>query len=358
MYSYDKFGAFSMLGVSKLSVTGHNLRQNILTSRNYCDMIILPDKLMIVGVSMQPSEKSKKLSAAEKKKRGVIKAKSDFFREARYGLTQTEHRIVYFAILTGQQNGTPFEPVTVSVQEFKEVCALSGNSTYSNLKNITKNLIERSVEVVYKDEKGKHLLQSSWVTDFTYHEKEGTITITPNKKLQMFFNNKVKPFSTTEFYYLVKFTCQYSERLYELLKSLDFKSIVDFSIAELREKLAVKNKYPNYADFLKRVLSPAIEDINKFTDLDIDFREQRGDYNKVTTVVFSLKKKTVPLLYDREKSGEFRKHTINDEPIEGQTSFWESFDFLKEGDIGVLIDKNGAADNDTHREDNTATYSP
>lgn len=286
---------------------------------------------------MNPSEKSLKLSAAEKKKRGVIKAQRSFFQEARYGLSLLEHRMVYFAILTGQQNGTPFEPVTVPVKEFAEVCGLEGNSTYSELKKHTKKLIEKSVEIVYKDDKGKHLLQSSWVTDVTYHEKTGTVTITPNKKLEKFFDNKSKSFSTTEFYYLVKFTCQYSERLYELLKSLDFKPVVDFDIEELRDKLAVGKKYGNFADLSRYVLEPAIADINKFTDLDIAFQERRGMYNKITSVNFSINKKNVPLLYDREKNGEFRKHS--NEPIEGQATFWESFDFLKEGDVGVLIDK-------------------
>lgn len=288
---------------------------------------------------MKPSEKALKLSAATKKKRGIIKANRNFFQEARYGLTLLEHRIIYFAILAGQQKGTPFEPVTVSVQEFKEVCGLTGNSSYSRLTAITKNLIQKSVEIIYLDDSGKHLLQSSWVTDVTYHEKTGTVTITPNQKLQMFFDNPKRNYSTTEFYYLVKFTCQYAERLYELLKSLDFKPVVDFSIDELRDKLVVKKKYPNYADFQKRVLNPAIEDINKYTDLDVDFREQRGVYNKVTAVNFSVRKKSVPLLYDREQNGEFLKHKITDEPIEGQLLFWDDFDFMKDGDISIKIEE-------------------
>lgn len=285
---------------------------------------------------MKTDTASKKFNAVTKKKRGLIKANRNFFQEARYGLSLQEHRIVYFSILTGQQNGTPFEPVTISVSEFKDVCGLAGGSSYYELTKITKSLIQKSVEIIYLDDSGKHLLQTSWVTDVTYHQKTGTVTITPNKKLQMFFDNPKRKYSTTEFYYLVKFTCQYSERLYELLKSLDFKTIVDFDIEELREKLAVKKKYPNYADLLRYVISPAIEDVNKFTDLEIDLREKRGKYNKVTAVIFSVKKKAVPLLYDREQNGEFSKHTV-DEPLEGQILFWDSFD-LKDGDIGIKTD--------------------
>lgn len=286
-----------------------------------------------------PPEKTQKASTITKKKRGIIKANRNFFQDARYGLSLLEHRIVYFAILTGQQNGTPFEPVTISVSEFKEVCGLTGNSSYSQLTKITKNLIQKSVEIIYMDDSGRHLTQATWVTTVKYHQKTGTVTIVPNKELQMFFNNPKRNYSTTEFYYLVKFTCQYAERLYELFKSLDFKSIIDFSIEELREKLAVKKKYPNYKDFRARVLDPAIEDINKYTDLNVDYREQRGAYNKINLVMFSIHKKSVPLLYDREQNGEFLKHKISDAPIEGQLLFWDDFDFMKDGDISFKIEK-------------------
>lgn len=288
---------------------------------------------------MKQSEKAKKLSAATKKKRGIIKASRNFFQDARYGLSLMEHRIVYFAILTGQQSGTPFEPVTVSVQEFKEVCGLVGNSSYSQLTKITKDLIRKSVEFIYMDDSGKCLTQATWVTTVKYHQKTGTITIVPNKELKMFFDNPKRNYSTTEFYYLVKFTCQYAERLYELLKSLDFKPIVDFSIDDLRDKLSVKKKYPNYADFARFALTPAIADINKYTDLNIDFREQRGAYNKVVSVVFSITKKSVPLLYDREQKGELVRHTFPDEQIEGQASFWDMFDFMKDGDVAIKTDE-------------------
>ena len=84
-----------------------------------------------------------------RQKKGKIKAKSQFFRTARYGLTLQEHRIVYFAILRGQQLKRPFEPVTISIKEFMALCDLKGKSTYSVLRNISKKLLSRVLEVVY-----------------------------------------------------------------------------------------------------------------------------------------------------------------------------------------------------------------
>ncbi|NCD01246.1 RepB family plasmid replication initiator protein [bacterium] len=261
-----------------------------------------------------------------KRKNGVIRGKTDFFRTARYGLTLQEHRIIYYAILRGQQEGKPFEPVNLSITEFKELFELSGGNYYTAIRNLSKKMAGRVVEVIYKDSEGPHFIQAPWIIGITYHIKNGSVTIEPNKKLQPFFEGK--PFTDTEFAFLIKFTSQYAERLYELIKTFAYKSIADFSIEELRDKLAVGNKYPNYAHFKERVIQPAVNDINEFTDLDLDFREKRGMYNKVDSVVFSIHKKQVPKLAKRIENGEFTPPLSDEEQaqmiaemFEGQVSF-------------------------------------
>ena len=247
-----------------------------------------------------------------RRKKGVIKAKSEFFRAARYGLTLQEHRIIYYAILAGQQDGKPFEPVELTVVAFKELFEVSGNDYYKELRKLSKKLVGRSVEVVYKDESGQHLLQAAWLKGINYNAREGSVTITPNDMLRPFFEGK--PFSTSEYYFLIRFTSQYAERLYELLKSFDHKKMVDFDVDDLAQRLAAPPSCrKNYNDLRKRVIDPAIKDINEFTDLAVDLREKRGKYNKVTTVFFSVTKKKVPKLAERVERGEFRPPLSDEE---------------------------------------------
>lgn len=249
------------------------------------------------------SAKAQKGRKITKQKKGVIRAKSDFFRTARYGLTLSEHRIIYIALLLGQQNGTPFEPQEITIKDFMELCELKGQSSYSTVRERSKKLLSKVVEVAYKDEDGAHLLQCTWLTSVKYHAQKGTVTLTPNRELQPFFDGK--PFTDTEFYFLIKFNSQYSERLYELLKTFEYKPLVDFDLADLRTRLCVGDKYPNYTDFKKNVLTKAIEDVCEYTDLDVSIRERRGLYNKVEAVYFTVKKKNVPKLAERVANGDF-----------------------------------------------------
>jgi len=263
---------------------------------------------------MKKDQGTIKANKITKRKKGVIKARSEFFRTARYGLTLQEHRIIYYAILAGQQDGKPFEPVTLSIGSFRELFEVSGGNYYAELRKLSKKLIGKSVEVAYRDQDGHHFKQAAWLTDITYHTKDGTVTITPNPALKPFFEGK--PFTTTEYYFLIRFTSQYAERLYELLKSMPYhtKPVVDFDIEDLVARLAAPPSCRNrYNNFLARVLEPAIKDINEYTDLDVSIREKRGQYNKVSTVYFSVVQKNVPKLADRVERGEFTPPLSEDE---------------------------------------------
>jgi plasmid replication initiation protein len=262
--------------------------------------------------------KHRQAVSVAKDRKGVIRMNADFARNCRYGLTLQEHRIIYYTVLKSQMVKRPFQPITFSVKEFSALCGISETGTYTTLRKLTKKLLSKVVEYVFMDEeKGLTLLQAQWLSAAEYHLKEGTVTIVLNPYVEPIFR-KYKQYTETEFAFLCKFSCQYSERLYELLKSLawDKNPVVDFEIDDLRERLGLKqdgekkaiDKYPNFKDFRARILDPTMEEINQYTDLDIDFREKRGPHNKVERVIFSVRKKAnyIPLA-DRIAKGEFDK---------------------------------------------------
>lgn len=243
------------------------------------------------------NEKTINTKKLTKRKNGSIRAATAFFRSARYGLTLQEHRLIYFAILSGQQEGTPFSPVTISIKQFRELFELKGQSCYNDLRKLSAKLVSKVVQVDYKDDTGKHLLQAVWLTSVKYNVKYGTVTLKPNEDLKPFFEGK--PFTSTEFSFLMKFHSQYAERLYEILKSMNFKEILDFSVSDLRLRLGIgPTHYLNYTDFRRRILNPAIQDINAYTDLDVTLDDtDRGPCNRVDVVYFTVNRKEnhVPL---------------------------------------------------------------
>lgn len=301
----------------------------------------------------------------EKTRRGYVAARSNFFRFARYNLLLSEQKIIYYALMIGDKEGRPFEPVEMAVTDF---LALSGSSTkaiYNRIMTVANNLVSRTVEVAFKTEDGIRYTTFPWLTEITYHK--GKVYITPNKALRDYIVGE--PFSTMEYYYLFKFTSQYSARMYELLKSMNFKPLVDFSIEDLRNRLGIPDEtYTNYGDLKRRVLTPAINDINKFTDLAVTMKEKKYK-KKVQAILFTLDKKDVGLLADRVDSGEFQddveSFTANEleklqssskseslKDIESfdtvstfQTSFFSPTPELKPGEMTSIVISEGNGEN-------------
>jgi len=163
----------------------------MLTCRNSCAIIF--DNIFPKGLLMMERFKEKTATnKIAKRKTGKIRAKSDFFRTARYGLTLQEHRIIYGAILAGQQDKKPFEPVTITVKDFKELFDLKGESAYKELRKASKKLIGKSLEVIERDKNGKakSYAQRVWLKSVVYNVKEGTVTISPNEELKPYFEGK------------------------------------------------------------------------------------------------------------------------------------------------------------------------
>lgn len=65
-----------------------------------------------------------------------------------------------------------------------------------------------------------------------------------------------------------RFTSEYSYRLYGRCRADQFRNATDwFSLAEFREMMNVMDSYPEFQDLNKRVIKPAVEQINQHSDI-------------------------------------------------------------------------------------------
>ena len=100
--------------------------------------------------------------------------------------------------------------------------------------------------------------------------------------------------------YILPMKSQYAIRLYELLKSYQRNNYEwFFDIEQLKKQLNCES-YKDFKDFRRRVLEPAVAEINEFTDIKIAW-EPMKEGRKVVRVVFYMvgKNKTDLLEADR-----------------------------------------------------------
>jgi plasmid replication initiation protein len=152
------------------------------------------------------------------------------------------------------------------------------------LKTSIKSLMSKPLEI--KNENGWEIV--NWFSYFKY-ENNGLITCRFDKRLKPLLLNLKKQYVLSTLKNILPMRSSYSKRIYLLLKEYEKIGSRKFEITELQTLLKVPKSLLIYNRFKEKVLSKAKEDINKFTDIKIDFKENKLA-RKVNSVTFTIKK--------------------------------------------------------------------
>jgi len=103
-----------------------------------------------------------------------------------------------------------------------------------------------------------------------------------------------KHFTSYQLKQVAQLTSKYAIRLYELLIAWrEIGKTPQISLTEFREKLGLEvSEYQKMVNFKSRVLEPAIQQINYYTDINVKY-EQYKTGRSITGLSFSFKQKKV-----------------------------------------------------------------
>ena len=203
-----------------------------------------------------------------------------------YNLDIYQQKIIAILMAHVFKNDSEFKPVTLSFLQF---CVLSGISCGGKTYNlIWKSLNELasatfSIRQTVIDDKGreKHITGIyHWIDTFL-------LGLDDSKKYIIY-----------ELGCMLSFKKKWSGLLYQWLKSHQGHGTIQISINELKSKMMTDiDTYKTPRDFILYVINPAIEEINKYTDLNVSFQKKTtkpngGGREKVTGFIFTIRKKT------------------------------------------------------------------
>lgn len=218
-------------------------------------------------------------------------SKSNDLINAIYRLNLTEQRLILALIsLINPKEDRNFTLYKIPIKDFQALIGRKGKSTYSDLKELTSNILDKSFTVVKPDGK---LLQLNWLASAEYFGSHVELEI--SKKLKPLLLDLTGHYTKYKLKYILTLKNAYFIRLYELLKEWQYKKRERyFELAEFRAKLGIPDdKYKLYGHLKSRVILKAKKEINENTDIVIDFKEKRGSRNKVEGVFFFIQEKDV-----------------------------------------------------------------
>ena len=213
--------------------------------------------------------------------------KSNQVIEASYQLSAVEQRIILAAIslIPKSQVITDDELYPVSVNEL-QLLGVHEKTAYRDLKEGINRLYERSINLSVDDKS----IKMRWVQEIQFLDSQGVIGIRFSKPILPFISNLSREFTKYALSDIAGINSAYAIRIYELLVQYRQIGKREITVESLRTMLELGKKYPLFADFKKRVIDTAVDQINEYSPLKVTY-EQKKTGRKVTSVLFSFKEK-------------------------------------------------------------------
>jgi hypothetical protein len=219
-------------------------------------------------------------------KNNNLVTKSNMLIEASYKLGAVEQKIIICLASNIQPTDSDFKTYTLPVKEFHQLLGLKGTPKYTELRQITKDLMQKVFEIRID----KKVAQVAWLSFVAYNETEGTIDIRFDPFLRPYFLKLKKEFTSYKLENIVKLKSSYAIRIYELLKQYERIQERTFHLTDLRKKLGAEDIYPAYGNFKQRVLLPAQKELKKKTDIWFEIEEIK-EGRRVEKVKFYINSK-------------------------------------------------------------------
>ena len=205
--------------------------------------------------------------------------------EAGYKLTLEEQRLVLACIgKIDPRNGVP-GVIQVTAREYADLFGVHPKSAYLQLKEATNHLYER--DIVLKGD--NHTCRMRWVSSVAYHDNQGFVTLDFSPQIKPYLSQLNGMFTCYQLTNIAQLKSPYSVRLYELLCQWRSKGERVIELSELRELLVLNSLYPRFADLKKRVIQPAVAELNAKTDLLVTVTTERQG-RAIVRLLFAFQK--------------------------------------------------------------------
>lgn len=199
----------------------------------------------------------------------------------RLPLTKSESDLIYALLTVIEKDDEDFKDYVFSKGELERKLGVKLDT--EQLRNTAKALMYKVAEIRHKDEWELFSLFSY----FSY--KNSVITCRFDKAMKPYYL-QLKQYVLSDLRHILPIPSQYSRQIYFLLKEYAKFGSRTFQVEELQELLKVPKSYTErYDNFKRKVLTQAVKDINKHTDLEIELKEKKP-IRKVTEVTFTIKK--------------------------------------------------------------------
>lgn len=238
---------------------------------------------------------------------GAIVWQHNRLAEARYELTAREQKLLLYVIAMIEPEDDELKRYVVNVAEFAELARLDKDHLYQELRDLAQSLKRKPLVIPNHfdtiTERYVDLVTSWFDSAMIGRTGAGYFAVTISPDLKSYLLQVKREFFRFRLFQVMQMRSSYAIRLYQWLKRWEFRHGVEVSVTELRihigasgvdERGKPKENLALYPDFKRRAVRPAIDEINKRTDLRVSFSEIKATGSKaVERLRFKISSKTL-----------------------------------------------------------------
>lgn len=221
-----------------------------------------------------------------------ILMKNNMLVKARYSLSLIENRVFLSMLYKLQKKSDGVLTCSISHSEFKDIIKFKQKNTVKGILDVLEDL--RKKPIYFKEEK-KNKKGNLWgaygfINGYEYDDELGIFNIEASEKIHNLLKEYLKMgYTPVNVQIWLSLNNSYAQRFYDLLRLWSgTKDTINYKLDEIKELLMLEDKYSKYNDFKRRVILPAIKELNETGYFEIDIKENKVG-RKVDSIDFYIK---------------------------------------------------------------------
>lgn len=209
--------------------------------------------------------------------------------EASYDLSVAEHRLLLACFTQIGREATDERLYRVYARDIAELADIPTPDAYRDAAVATERLYERSVEVFVgpNGTAPPKKRKFRWIQEAVYAEGEGYVDVRLSTSILPYVNNLLEQYTVYHMQDVARMTSRYAIRVYELLVQWRRRGSREVEVEWLRGALGARDRYSNFKDLRRRVIEPAVQQINERSPLHVEWKPRKTG-RKVTHIEFTF----------------------------------------------------------------------
>lgn len=244
--------------------------------------------------------------------------KDNALMNASYNLNLVEQRLILLAIIEARESGKGInanDPLIVHAESYISQFGVAKHTAYQALKDACKDLFARQFSYQERRRKGTINIMSRWVSQVGYMDNEATVELVFAPAVVPLITRLEEQFTKYDIEQISDLSSAYAVRLYELLicwRSAGKTPVIEMQ--EFRKRLGVlDSEYQRMDVFKKGVIDLAVNQINKHTDITVEYKQHKAG-RVITGFSFSFtQKKQLKDVTPKPKKAEPKPKSIKQE---------------------------------------------